>query len=286
MRTHIDWLTFTMRPVYRSSYPEGTTSDEVYADGIRGAYETTFDIETVVMVFGGTWAKAERSRAPYTDAWTLVNAGITLFASQTLSHCCVEISGSGCERVIKLGYMERVLHAVHDRCTRIDIACDIETECSPVDFVAEVSHERMRANGTQISETGVTCYVGSQKSDRYARVYRYNAPHPRSHLLRVEHVFRKDYAKAVAKRAINCEMDALASACARAFGWKHTVWGKIDDDVESISVVSGERSAGKTVFWLVHSVAPAFRKACENGTITNPNAFIKEFFYPDYSPYA
>jgi len=286
MRTHIDWLTFTMRPVYRSSYPEGTTNDEVYADGIRGAYETTFDSETARLVFGGVWVEAERSRAPYSDAWTLKDGGITLFASPTLPHCCVEISGTGCERLLSINRARDVLYAVHDRCTRIDIACDIETDISPIDFVAEVSHERMRASGTQISETGTTCYVGSQKSDRYARVYRYNAPHPRAHLLRVEHVFRKDYAKEVAKRAANGDYDALAIAAGAAFGWCHPIWDTSGADVERISIVSGERSAGKTVFWLINSVAPAFKKACETGAITNPDAFIREYFYPDYSPYA
>jgi len=281
MRTHIDWITFTMSPVYRHSYPEGTTLDEEYADGIKGAFETTFSSGIVETVFGGVWNKRERSRAPYTDAWELADAGISLFASPALTHCCVEISGSGCERIIKLGAINAVLLATHERCTRIDIACDIETETSPLDFVQDVSHERMRTSGTQISETGTTCYCGSQKSDRYARVYRYNAPHPRAHLLRVEHVFRKDYAKAVAKQCANGSLEAVAVSAGRTMGWNHSDWKPSVADSVDISVISGERSVGKTVFWLVNSVAPSFKRLCKTGGIKDPEAFLKAYFYPD-----
>jgi len=280
MRSHIDWLTFTMTPIYQSSYPEGTPFEEQYAEAIGQAFLATFGSDLVSAAFGGQWSKNERSRAPYTDSWKLGESSITLFASPSLTHCCVEVSGLGCERLIKLGILHVVLDCIQKRVTRIDIATDIETETKPREFVATLAHDRMRASGYQISESGETCYVGSQKSDRYARVYRYNDPHPRSHLLRIEHVFRKEYAKNVAAKAVSSDLRDIAAAAGKAFGWAHPVWKLGDDSVVDIGIVAAERNAGKTVYWLVNSVAPAFKKLCETGVIIDPEEFITRYFLP------
>jgi len=275
MRTHIDWLTFTIPMIYFGE------DDKAYADAISNGFEDMFGVALRSAVFGGDWQKQERSRAPYTDAWVQVSGGITLFASPNLTHACVEISGAGCERLIESGQISSVLGCCKERVTRIDIACDIETEIRPTEFVARLSHERMRTSGQVISDTGETCYVGSQKSERYARVYRYNAPHPRSHLLRVEHVFRKDYAKKVAAQCVDASMENIAAGAGLSFGWTHSIWQP--DSVESadISVVFERGNTGKTVYWLINSCASAFKRLCADGTIKDPEAFIKTYFLTD-----
>lgn len=267
-----------MHPAYKSNYPNDITTSEVYADGIQGAFETTFSASTMATAFGGIWVERERSRAPYTDAWELADAGITLFASQTLSHCCVEISGSGCERLINMGAINAVLLAIHDRCTRIDIATDIKTEITPMEFVSNVSHERMRASGNQKSETGETCYVGSQKSDRFSRIYRYSAPHPRSNLLRVETVFRRENAKAVARACIDSDMGSIAREAGKAFGWAHPVWKPDMAQHADISIISPNRKGGQTIHWLISACAPAFKRLVKDGVIRDPEAFIRQYF--------
>jgi len=278
MRTHIDWLTFTMVPRY-TSVPENEMSvGEDYAHAIEAAWIATFDAETLAIGFGGEWEKQEKSRAPYTDAWTLPDAGITLFAGVSLNHCCVEISGGGCERLIEKNLLEEVLSAVVDRVTRIDIACDIETGVKPSEFVTALSHKRMRSSGSQKSASGATEYVGSRTSERFARVYRYNSPHPRAHLLRVEHVFHKAYAKKVAQAIIQSGINGVAHTAGVAFGWAHETWKPQDDTLVDITSVKPEPNAGTTVFWLVHSVAPAFRRLCADGTIHNPEEFVKQYF--------
>jgi len=278
MRDHIDWLTFTMTMQYGAVTGVARDFAEEYALAIEQTFLTTFGANLVAKAFGGKWEKNERSRAPYMDAWKLGEGQATLFASPTLMHCCVEISGKGCELLISAGLLDLVLSAIHERVTRIDIASDIETNIRPTEFVSEVNHERMRASGYQNSDSGETCYVGSQKSDRYARVYRYNAPHPRAHLLRVEHVFRRDYAKKVAHEVLAGGVYAVADAAGKAFGWAHEVWAKNSVNVVDLSIVAAERNEGKTVYWLVHAVAPAFRKLCESGTITDPKEFIARYF--------
>jgi len=281
MRTHIDWLTFTMTPRYLSTYPDGVTMAEQYADAIERAFVATFGKKLTADAFGGSWEKNERSRAPYTDAWKLGDGGITLFASPSLNHCCVEISGSGCETLISKALLHKVLQQVDNRVTRIDIASDIETETRPKEFVEQVNHERMRASGYQNSDSGETCYVGSQKSDRYARVYRYNPPHPRAHLLRIEHVFRREYAKVVAAEIVAGDVNAVAASAGKAFGWNHSDWGATDCDVPDISIVTEKRNTGKTVFWLTDTVASAFKRLCADGTISNPREFLDRYFMPE-----
>lgn len=280
MRTHIDWLTFTLSPVWVSTIAEGQF-ENAYINALMDGILYAIPEETAVKAFGGGWKKNERSRAPYTDAWTISQGGVTLFASPSLHHFCIEISGSGCERLISENVLQSLLIAVAERVTRIDIACDIETDVKPTEFAENRSHERMRASGYQVSETGETYYVGSQKSDRYARVYRYNKPHPRSHLLRVEHVFRRDCAKVVAKQCADFSVEAVAVSAGRAMGWSHEAWKPSISDNIDISVVSGGRETGKTVFWLVNSVAPAFKRLCQTGGITDPEAFLTRYFLPE-----
>jgi len=272
MRTHIDWLTFTLTMRYEG---EGI---EAYADALGNGFVDTFGHVLASRSFSGSWTAKERSRAPYQHAYENSALGISVFASPTLTHYCVEISGQGCERLIKLGVMTEVLTAIHKRCTRIDIACDIETDVKPTDFVSQTTHERMRSSGYQKSNRGETCYVGSQKSDRYARVYRYNPPHPRAKLLRVEHVFRREYAKSVARQCCSMDLASVAHAAGEVFGWNSDVWITDNDTSADITPVKERGGSGKTIYWLVTSCAPAFKKLVRQGAISDPEIFLQTYF--------
>lgn len=266
-----------MRPRYVSGDGEGAIYDE-YLQALTYALQDTFGYELATEAFGEQWTKQERGRAPYKDSWRLGDRGITLFASPELPHCCIEISGAGCEHLIAENVLNDVLQCVMERVTRIDIASDIETTVTPAQFVAQTHHDRMRAGGSQRSETGETEYVGSQKSDRYARVYRYAEPHPRAHLLRIEHVFRRDYAKVVAARVIQETAQSVVAAAGEAFGWSHEVWNVDASEVADISIVGEQRKANNTVFWLIKSCAPAFKRLVSEGEIRDPEAFLRTYF--------
>jgi len=253
-------------------------TDDPYADAIAQAFLDMFGDTVRRDVFGGNWAKNEHSRAPYMDAWRLGETGITLYASPTLTHCCVEISGRGCETLIEKETLGVVLGLCKERVTRIDIACDIETEVTPPDFVEQKSHVRMRTSGHYTSSTGETCYVGSQKSDRFCRVYRYNPPHPRCNLLRIEYVFRRDQAKTVANACATEGTDAVSRAAYLAFGFSHVVGIQEGGKHANITVISDNHKGGNTVFWLVDTVAPCFQKLVRNGVIKDPDAFLLRYF--------
>jgi len=272
MRTHVDWITFTMPMLYSD------VGASAYSQAVEDAFTSTFDPETLKTAFGGGWHESEKSRAPYIDSWRDNLGGITLFASPNLTHCCVEISGAGCERLISGECLGEIITAIQARVTRIDVACDIETSVTPTAFAAITSHERMRASGYQKSETGETYYVGSQKSDRYARVYRYNPPHPRSDLLRVEHVFRREYAKVVSQRIVENGIHSVSRACGDAFGWSHPAWQPQDGTDSDISTNYTERKMGKTLWWIIKACAPAFKRLVNEGTIQDPDKFVQRYF--------
>jgi len=274
MRTHIDWLTFTIPMVYDSE------ENDDYAMAIQAGLLALFADDLVAAVFGGAWQHEKRSRAPYKDTWMDAEAGISVYASPNLTHATVEISGTGCERLIASGSLGRILDNCHERLTRIDLATDIETSTTPSEFVFFTSHDRMRASGYQKSETGETQYVGSKKSDRYARVYRYYEPHPRANLLRIEHVFRRDYAKVVAKALLEDNLESVAAAAGKAFGWAHVDWQPQAVEHADISIVAPERNQGNTVTWLVRSVAPAIKRLIADGTIKDPDEFFERYFKP------
>jgi len=275
MRTHIDWLSFTIPMVY------DTEEGDNYARAIQAGLIEMFTRDVVENVFGGAWVVGAKSRAPYTDVWVDKESGISLFASPNLTHATVEISGAGCERLIAAGEMEKVLSCCAGRVTRIDIACDIETDTLPLEFVSQTTHNRMRSSGHHDSATGLTRYVGSKESERFARVYRYFTPHPRAHLLRVEHVFRRDYAKQVARAIVEVGISSVANAAGEAFGWAHKVWNVAEAAEVDISLTSPEKNAGKTISWLVRSVAPAVRRLIADGTIRDAEAFFKAYFMPE-----
>jgi len=275
MRTHIDWITFTAPVIY------GTGENDDYEMAVQAGLVALLENDMVEALFAGLRRDGGKKRAPYTDVWVDADGGISLFASPNLTHCCVEISGRGCEAIIEAGTMARLMGLVRETVTRVDVATDIETGIPPTEFVFYTNHERMRASGYQKSETGETCYVGSKKSDRYARVYRYNEPHPRSHLLRVEHVFRRDYAKSVARAIVGATVEDVATEAGKAFGWAHGVWQPNANQEVDISISSPERNAGTTVAWLVKSVAPAIRRLIADGTIRDADAFFDAYFRPE-----
>jgi len=272
MTVKIDWLSWSMPMVLM------THTDESYALCIERAFHDMFGARLTAEVLGGKWDDKKAKRAPYKDSWEKVGTGLSMYASRELNHMLVEVSGNGCDYLRREGVLETVLANAADRMTRIDIAVDLETDTDPMDFASMRTNGRIEAIGDYKSASGRTVYVGSQKSERFCRVYRYNAPHPRSHLLRVEMVFRRAGAKSVAKALCASSDDMVAADAGDYYGWYHPTWQLRDGDASKITPVSSERNMGKTVFWLVKQVAPAFKRAVSEGVIIDPVKFLTDYF--------
>jgi hypothetical protein len=207
--------------------------------------------------------KLQTGRMPY--GWSISCAGCRVFFGLS-GDVLVEISGEGCELLHAVDGLRAVVLAYKTRITRIDHATDIETDVTPKAFTDAMTRKPKTVSHI-CSDTGETMYIGSMKSPRYARVYRYAPPHIRSAWLRVEHVFRKQDAVEVAARWIEFGDDALAADCGKTFGWKHSVW--TPESGFKIKAWRPERRDNKVHAWLTKQVAPAVSKALKENRLTS-----------------
>lgn len=220
-------------------------------------------------------------RAPYDGGWQNKKNGIVIWGGGQVPHFTVEISGGGMDYIRKHDREEQVLAIGMQRASRIDVAVDLEQFVQPEEFLKLRKEGRQTSGATFSSIAGNTVYVGSRHSERYMRVYRYAAPHPRSHLLRLEVVFRRAYAKQVCMALHQEGLESVAKTALEDFGFGNLV--DFDEKVPTIelSVYRPERNGGKTLRWLITQVAPAFKRLVEDGTIPNAADFLNRYFVPD-----
>jgi hypothetical protein len=192
---------------------------------------------------------------------------IRLFCHPTLPHALFEISGRACDWLDNRRMLLPLLAATTSRTTRIDIAVDFETNTTPATFAEARDTEKFRSHGHIISESGTTYYVGSRSSDRYARVYRYNPPHERAHLLRCEMVVKGEAAKLASQQIINTSVLKYAHALGNVFAWKHPLWDTGLLGTDKPNNYRPERHEGKTLFWLADTVAPLLARLHSEGVI-------------------
>ncbi len=201
-----------------------------------------------------------RGRAPYAASWSRADSGCRFYASPTISNVLVELSGTGCKTLRTHQALDRVLGLVAPRASRIDLAVDIETKTAPYDFAAKRDIAKHRTITDWRSDTGDTFYVGSMKSDRYCRVYRFHPPHPRSNMLRVEHVFRRASAKSFCAALLASDYAAAAAAAGRVYGWSHPDWQP--EVTTELQLSSGQvrKTDRNTVNWLYGPVTQSIVK--------------------------
>jgi len=215
-----------------------------------------------------------QGRKPYTHSFRLSVGGRVYYNpdNELVNHYLVEIEGRGCRRLYNSGalwpFADGVLkHAWN--ITRCDLAVDLETDTRPDQFAKHRS-ARFKTSGEVITQSGHTCYVGSQRGDKYARVYRYNPPHERSHLLRIEMVYKKKSAREALLHFLNNDPLLTAAVAGNTYAWSHPDWdfsapGKIKGWYEK----QGKES---TLWWLRKQVLPALK----NIDLDSDHPFWKE----------
>jgi len=154
---------------------------------------------------------------------------------------------------------------------------DIETDVTPEAFLAEVRAPLIKTRSILKSSTGETAYIGSRSSDKFARVYRYKEPHPRSHLLRAEFQLKKSYANQLAQRIVDgVALESLASGFGLQFGFKHDCW-VVSTEPTKLKVASHAQS-GNTIAWLTQTVAPLLRRLRDEGRL-DIDAWLAEYVH-------
>lgn len=261
MFTRVDWISFSV--IGFPFDPEGNTP---VGQGIARMIASLTGDDLFYSVFSEPMQPAA-GRKPYKHSFRNPSNTITVFWGETLGHITIEISGQGCQQLDSAGLIEPLLAAVYARCTRIDIAVDMETKTTPKEFADRRDTARFKAQDHKISAEGETFYVGSYKSDRFARVYRYNEPHPRAHLLRCEFVQRGELAHAAAYRIAQNETLALAAELGNTYGWTHPDWKPDVNTSAKAAGITTDRGQGSTVFWLIDTIAPLLVRLHNEGVI-------------------
>lgn len=212
----IDWYSFTIPLTGKF---EGHGIDVLEA--INHAFYTVFPQEFDAISGDGTWDivpakgfyswRSTHRASLVAVSWGTVNA-----------HLFVELAGQSCDWLRLSGLFGGLVERSFQRVSRIDCAIDILCKTKPQHFIAAGYAKRFKTAGADIhSKTGDTVNIGNRKSDRFARVYRYAPPHPRSGLLRVEAEYKGKAAKELGKLlASSGEIEAVRSAHV-VFGWKH-----------------------------------------------------------------
>jgi hypothetical protein len=217
-------------------------------------------------------------RAPYSHGWKDDARGVTIWAGGAVPHFTIELSGKGVAYLREIEGETAFLEGFAPFLSRIDIAIDLEQGVSPQEFLKYRQGGKQLTNANMSSPSGNTCYVGSMHSERYMRVYKYSAPHPRSHLLRLEMVARRAYAKQAGKAILSDGLVSVAKASLETFGFGHTVDFGQDVPASDLTVFRPERNMGKTLRWLMTCAAPAFQRLVREGTIPDARKFLESYF--------
>lgn len=238
----------------------------------RKFFETVFQRKT-------GWQPAA-GRRPYRYGHENKEIGVYIhFGGQ--SNALIQFSGNGCKFLASHDLMNTVLIGAQARMTRLDIATDIETSVRPSEVVKAGYNGRIKTESITKSPSGETAYVGSRTSAKFCRVYRYEEPHPRAKMLRIEYETKKGQAKITAECILGNGLEHTADMLSKYYEWGHEVIPKPQDYTTAIPSEVSNRSESKTLRWLLKQCAPAFRKLVVSGAIENPHEFFEKHFLPE-----
>lgn len=269
----VDWMSFTVTAPDLTSLPRELWLGKcLYA--ARLLTDGVAPIPRVTSLF-----EQYSGRAPYLIRWTCAKYGTTILAHPSLGHILVELSGRGCQALRDDERFMPALTAIVSHLTRIDVAIDMDCDTDPRAFVKRHDETRFTNNALFQSRTGITCYVGSPKSDRYARVYRYKEPLPRAKTLRAEHVFRGDWARRIGALIVAKGLAEAAQYCGQVWGWTHPSWDVPEpDELIAVSRELATRHPNQ-LLWLIEQVFPAMRRMVKEGIIEDLDALLDEHLF-------
>jgi len=257
----IDWFSFTL--------PAQMVVEAAFDDGLANAYLSMAEggfTDVLLSLHKGEWQVFKGSGFYHTRIMDETSK-LSVSWGTVNPHILIECSGVTCQCLRDHDLLNSVIAAFQTRATRIDLTCDITTETRPIDFTAKALGISFKSRTSMTSPTGDTEYVGSWKSDRFARVYRYAPPHPRSGNLRVEHVLKGDWAKSAAASFSSVGLKQTLIGCSLPFGWSHSDW-RPGQMVEKLSLTKKhDRDGASTLRWLNNSVAPSLKRAVQEGLI-------------------
>lgn len=251
----IDWLTFT---VWRNL----STTESYERSTLDSLHNIVEFMRSVGVEF--EFVPTGKSRRPYTDSYKSLGHSCVLMTNKSLEYATLEFTGQGCSQLIRDKVMNKVVNYMvqnGQKCTRFDVAVDFKVDDSPMQFVQAGYSDRIKSFGHNKTSTGETVYLGSPKSDRMVRVYKYNKPHPRAGLLRVELVGRRKVAQDALEIWYQDGPNAAVAYLAKSYKFEAKLWQDVELDLWTVETATeGLRSDGKTITWLLSQVKSALVK--------------------------
>lgn len=257
----IDYYAFTIPA--RLAFSEVT-------DEIQEFVRTTF---CSIIPFGAlertleTGWSIERAKGFYSHRLRHETTGIALSFGTVNSHVYVELSGKACDCLESADLLSTLIAATSLKCSRIDFALDFITDVQPEQFSALRNTTRWRYCSHVVSASGTTDYVGSRTGERMARVYRYNPPHPRAAMLRVEAEYKGEAAKAIVKELADQPLSDVCLSAHAVFGWEHDLFNDLESTAVKVPYSAHSPDNAATVRWLYGVVASSVRRAIQEGLI-------------------
>lgn len=277
MQVKIDWISFTLVTDHE---PADTSELALIAEKLLNE-RNPYVAHTIL---AGENFSPSFGRTPYKLCLSNTDSTIRIYGQSHTATILVEMSGKACQRLDDFTDAWRFVDSVAERLTRIDTAVDIRTDTTPGGFIRSGYSKRFKHLGIVQSNTGSTAYVGSPKSDRFARVYRYNSPHPRHKWLRVEYVFRRKLATIAAQVYTDAAgWQDLADRLGVTWGWLHPDYDTSVLDAEKVpSLSAGTKAENESIAWLYNQVAPAMSRLVNSGAL-DMTAFL-EYVYTGIVP--
>lgn len=208
------------------------------------------------------WQVGDNKLSPYSHSITLVHTPSGLrfanvyYSNKSVPTVLVQHTGQGCSLIPEI---VEFLQFINPRVGRLDIAVDVECDTRPQFYYD--AYDGNLSTSFQKSPTGETFYLGSMKSDKYMRIYRYNEPHQRSHLLRFEIQYKREFARAAAWNVVQSGLRVFALSALSEYPLP------LDDILQGdeVGFFIARKSAGNTILWLDKQVRPAILKLVRSG---------------------
>lgn len=257
----VDWLSFTV-PL-RSPAPE-PAGNEFMTMAQNAFHAFTGELLRDVLPF--VWGDVNKGRGFYHSCVIDDDTKARVSWGNVNPHLYVELSGVACDKLREENTLEDLMKYVVTRVSRIDLAGDIETDVTPLEFVGDSINVR-HSTSVIHSDTGETVYLGARSSDRCVRVYRYREPHPRSHLLRIEHEFKHELAKDVCAHVLLKGLPQAFGDAGTSYHFKHACYEPGTAVYAKIPGFRATRRNAGRLLWLNETVAPALIRSHNAGEI-------------------
>lgn len=262
MQSALDWCSFTLDIDHEPK--TASDADHVWRVRLKREHPELY----AYMVGQGDVFDYRVGRPPYRYGFQRVDHACVAMAGSNTLTALYELSGRFFTNLKTLEQVQNLLAPIADRVSRLDVAIDMETDARPADFANTRTKAKSSTVGFMSSATGETVYIGSQKSDRYCRIYRYEEPHPRAALLRFEVVYRRGYAKSLAQTILEAtNWSQIAVSVENPYSFKHKSWQPGEETSLKIALPITTRDEDKTITWLYNTVAPALARMMTTGAL-------------------